>query len=311
MDRFQLHILGCGAATPTRLHHPSAQVLFLRGKAFMIDCGEGAQLQLRRAGINFNKIGDIFISHLHGDHCFGLIGLISTMSLLGRTAPLRIHSHAELESILTPQLRFFCRELSYEVQFLPFSPKGGEIIYEDRSVLVYSLPLIHRIPSTGFLFKEKPRQPNIIKERIAFYDIPLRDIPAIKAGGDFITREGERIPHARLVRPAKASLSYAYCSDTVYNEALIPYLENVDCLYHEATFAQDQADFAAKTMHSTAHDAARLAKAAQVKRLLLGHFSARYDKNEQCLLDEAQKVFPFAELAQENTPYEIGPALTD
>lgn len=269
----------------------------------MIDCGEGAQLQFRKTKLNFNKISDIFISHLHGDHCFGLIGLISTLSLLGRTAPLRIHSHPDLEALIRPQMDYFCRENKFEVQFQPFNPCEYALIYEDRNWEVYTLPLIHRVRSTGFLFKEKPRQPHLIKDKADFYQIPLSQYPAIKAGQDYVTADGEVIPNRFLVREAEAPKSYAYCSDTAFNEALIPYLKGVQLLYHEATFGQDQLAMAEYTRHSTALQAASIAQQAGVERLLIGHYSARYP-DENVLLNEARSIFPATEAAQEGNCYE-------
>ncbi|MBQ9201210.1 MAG: ribonuclease Z [Bacteroidales bacterium] len=304
MDTMKVHILGCGSALPTTRHSLSAQVLELSGKLFLIDCGEAAQLQFRRTRLNFNRISDIFISHLHGDHCFGLPGLISTLSLLGRTAPLRIHAHPDLERLLRPQLGYFCRELGFEVVFQPFSPHSHELIYEDRGLRVYSLPLIHRVPSTGFLFKERPGSAHIVREMTDFYKIPLRELPAIKAGADYVTPEGEVIPHERLTRPAAPPRSYAYCSDTAYNEALIPMIAGVDLLYHEATFARSEEDWAATTQHSTAAQAGKIAAGAGAGRLLIGHFSARYE-DENLLLREAQAVFPQTMLANEGMTVEI------
>lgn len=269
----------------------------------MIDCGEGTQLQFRKTRLNYNQISDVFISHLHGDHCFGLIGLISTLSLLGRTAPLRIHSHSDLEALLRPQMDYFCRENKFEVQFFPFNPREHALIYEDRNWEVYTLPLIHRVASTGFLFKEKPRLPHIIKDKADFYRIPLAQYPAIKAGADFVTSDGEVVPNRFLVREAEAPKSYAYCSDTAYNEKLIPLLKGVQYLYHEATFSDEHSSLAEYTQHSTALQAAQIAQAAGVENLILGHYSARYP-DERVLLDEARAVFPSTFAAQEGDCYE-------
>jgi len=304
MDRFDLHILGCGSALPTRHHLPAVQILNIRDKLFMIDCGEGAQLQFRQTKLNYNKIYDIFISHLHGDHCFGLIGLISTMGMLGRIAPLTIHAHAQLEILMKPQLDFFCKGLPYEVRFSTFNPDKSELIYEDRSIQVYTLPLRHRIPAAGFLFRERDRDRHILKDMIDFYKIPLKLIPGIKAGSDFTTEDGEIIPNQRLTLPPTPSRSYAYCSDTAYSEKLIPLIQGVDLLYHEATFSDSELERAKITMHSTATQAACIAKKANVKRLVLGHYSARY-VNEKGLLHEACLVFPNTVLANEGLLIEI------
>lgn len=269
----------------------------------MIDCGEATQLQFRRTKLNFNKISDVFISHLHGDHCFGLMGLISTLSLLGRTAPLRIHAHPDLESLIRPQMNYFCRENKFEVQFFPFNPREHALIYEDRNWQVFTLPLIHRVSAAGFLFKEKPRPAHIIKEKADFYQVPLAQYPAIKEGADYITSDGEVVPNKFLVRAPEAPKSYAYCSDTAYNEALIPYLKDVQYLYHEATFAHDQLALAEATQHSTALQAAQIAKAAGVEHLLIGHYSARYP-DENLLLNEARSVFSSTGAVQEGDVYE-------
>ena len=304
MTRLELNILGCGSATMTPRHQPSCQVLNVRDNLMMIDCGEGAQLSARIMRIKLMRMNHIFISHLHGDHCFGLPGLISTLSLLGRTAPLRIHAHPDLEKLMRPQLDYFCRELGFEVVFQPFAPNAHELIYEDRSLQVYTLPLIHRVPSTGFLFKERPPQAHILKDMIAFYEIPLREIPAIKAGADYVTPSGEVVPNARLTRPAAAPRSYAYCSDTGYNEALIPLIKGVNLLYHEATFAQSEEEWAATTQHSTAAQAGRIAAQAGVGRMLIGHYSARYP-DENLLLGQARAVFPETWLADEGMVVEV------
>lgn len=304
MDCFQLHILGCGSALPTKHHLLSAQVLNMRGKLFLIDCGEGTQLQIRKVKLNFNNIKDVFISHLHGDHCFGLMGLISTMSLLGRNAPLRIHAHPDLEGILKPQLDYFCREMSYEVQFVPFNPKVSELIYEDRSLQIYSIPLIHRVTSTGFLFKERPRQRHILKEMIDFYQIPLREIPLIKDGADFTTADGEVIPNKYLTKDPAPAKSYAYCSDTAYSEKIIPIIKGVDVLYHEATFGEDQQAMADYTQHSTAKQAATIAQKADVGKLIIGHYSARYP-DENVLLEQAKTIFQNTVLADEEAVFDI------
>ncbi|MDP4278259.1 MAG: ribonuclease Z [Bacteroidota bacterium] len=304
MGQFDLHILGCGSALPTRHHLPSAQVLVVRGKSFMIDCGEGTQLQFRSTRINFNKILDIFISHLHGDHCFGLIGLISTMGMLGRHAPLTIHSMADLEPLLKPQLDYFCKGLPYEVRFQPFDPTKNELIYSDRSLNVYTIPLKHRIQAAGFLFKERENERHILKDMIEFYHIPLKEIPSIKAGNDYLTADGELIPNSRLTVEPTPAKSYAYCSDTAYTESIVPIIKGVDLLYHEATFSDEEMDRAVATCHSTATQAGRIARAANVKKLVIGHFSARY-VDEKLLLKEAKARFDKVELANEGNYFEI------
>lgn len=298
MEKFELDILGCGSATPTTLHNPSSQVLNIRDKLFMIDCGEGTQLQFRRSKLRFGRLNSIFISHLHGDHCFGLIGLISTLGLLGRTGDITIYSVAGLEEVLRPEIDFFCKDSPFQVKIETFDPKKSELIYDDRSVSVTTIPLKHRVPCAGFLFREKQKEAHLIPEMIKFHNVPIRELVNIKKGADFITEEGKVIPNSHLTIPSEPARSYAYCSDTAYNEKIVPIIEGVDLLYHEATFVDEDAARAKTTGHSTASQAAQIAKLANVKKMMIGHFSARYPDN-QILLDEARKVFPNTILANE------------
>ena len=299
MEKFEVNILGCGSALPTTRHFSSSQVVNIREKLFMIDCGEGAQLQLRRSKLKFTRLNHIFISHLHGDHCFGLMGLISTFGLLGRTAQLHIYAHADLEKLLQPQLDFFCKGMTYEVVFHNIDPTQAAVIYEDRSVTVTTIPLRHRIPSCGFLFQEKKTPNHIIRDMIDFYRIPVSQLNKIKNGEDYITEEGVVVPNNRLTTPSAAPRSYAYCSDTLYLKSIIPQIKGADLLFHEATFMNTDDARAKETFHSTALQAAQIAKEAEVKQLVIGHFSARYE-DENLLLKESQAVFPQTILAKEN-----------
>ena len=299
MEKFEVNILGCGSALPTTRHFASSQVVNIREKLFMIDCGEGAQLQLRRSKLKFTRLNHIFISHLHGDHCFGLMGLISTFGLLGRTAQLHIYAHADLEKLLQPQLDFFCKGMTYEVVFHNIDPTQAAVIYEDRSVTVTTIPLRHRIPSCGFLFQEKKTPNHIIRDMIDFYRIPVSQLNKIKNGEDYITEEGVVVPNNRLTTPSAAPRSYAYCSDTLYLKSIIPQIKGADLLFHEATFMSSDDARAKETFHSTAFQAAQIAKEAEVKQLVIGHFSARYE-DENLLLKESQTVFPQTILAKEN-----------
>ena len=299
MEKFEVNILGCGSALPTTRHFSSSQVVNIREKLFMVDCGEGAQLQLRRSKLKFTRLNHIFISHLHGDHCFGLMGLISTFGLLGRTASLHIYAHEELERLLAPQLEFFCKGMTYEVVFHPIDPAKAEVIYDDRSVSVSTIPLKHRIPTCGFLFQEKPTPNHIIRDMVDFYRIPVFELNRIKNGEDYITPEGVVVPNHRLTTPSAAPRSYAYCSDTICQTSIIPQIKGVDLLFHEGTFAQCDAARAKETFHTTAMQAAQIAVEAQVKQLVIGHFSARYE-DEGILLKEAQALFPNTLLAKEN-----------
>lgn len=298
MEKFELHILGCGSALPTTRHFPTSQIVNVRDKLFMIDCGEGAQLQFRKSHLKFSRLNHIFISHLHGDHCFGLLGLISTLNLLGRTAELHIHSPKGLETLLTPMLVFFNRQMTYKVLFHEFDTKEPMQIYEDRSLKVTTIPLRHRMPCCGFLFAEKRRPNHIIREMVDFYQVPVYELNRIKNGADYVTPEGKTVSNNLLTRPSAPSRSYAYCSDTIYLPSIVEQIKGVDLLFHEATFANEDAPRAKETFHTTAAQAAEIARKAEVKKLLIGHFSARYE-DENILLQEASAIFPDTQLAKE------------
>ena len=298
MEKFELHILGCGSALPTTRHFPTSQIVNVRDKLFMIDCGEGAQLQFRKSHLKFSRLNHIFISHLHGDHCFGLLGLISTLNLLGRTAELHIHSPKGLETLLTPMLDFFNRQMTYKILFHEFDTKEPMQIYEDRSLTVTTIPLRHRMPCCGFLFAEKRRPNHIIREMVDFYQVPVYELNRIKNGADYVTAEGKTVSNNLLTRPSAPSRSYAYCSDTIYLPSIVEQIKGVDLLFHEATFANEDAPRAKETFHTTAAQAAEIARKAEVKKLLIGHFSARYE-DENILLQEASAIFPDTQLAKE------------
>lgn len=298
MADFNLHILGCGSALPTTRHTATSQIVDVRDKLYMIDCGEGTQVQMRHARIKFSRLAHIFISHLHGDHCFGLPGLISTLGMLGRTGELVVHGPKEIETYLQTTLDLFCRGLAFNVRFNPVDTQSHSLVMEDRSLSVYSIPLNHRIPTCGFLFAEKPKEAHIIREMTDFYQVPVRWMKDIKQGKDYITPEGEVIPNSRLTRPATPPKRYAYCSDTAYTRTIIPLIEGVDLLYHEATFMESDSIRAKETFHSTARQAATIAHDAQVKRLVIGHYSARYEDLSE-LHKEAQEVFPGTILGNE------------
>lgn len=304
MEKFEVTILGCGSATPSPKHYTSSQVVDIRGKLFMVDCGEGTQIQLRRSRVAFARINHIFISHLHGDHCFGLLGMVSTFGLLGRTAPLFIHAPEQLWSILEKELAFYYPDLEYKVEFLGFDPAKTTVVYDDRSLTVTTFPLKHRIPCAGFLFQEKATSDHLDREAADFYGVPQWDYIRIKEGGDFTTKDGTVIPHSRLTTPADPGRSYAYCCDTAYNPAMIPIIKGVNMMYHDCTYAADDADRAKKHFHSTSVDAARSAMEAGAQCLILGHFSARYS-DESILLNEAAAIFPNTVLAKENLTVSI------
>lgn len=298
MQTFDIHVLGCGSALPTRKHLPSAQVVNLRDKLLLLDCGEGTQLAWRSTGLNWQHINHIFLSHAHGDHVFGLPGLISTMGLLGRTSPLFIHGPSNLQTFIEFMRVHFFADIDYEIHYQAVDTHLYEMIFEDRSMEVWSLPLEHRVPCCGYLIKEKQGLPHIRREMIDHYGIPTWAINRIKAGDDWTTDEGEVIPHSRLTTPPDRVRSYAYCSDTMPVEKMAEWIEGVDLLYHEATYAEAEAALAERYGHSTARQAALVAKAAHAHRLLLGHFSSRY-ADERVLLQEAQEVFPNTLLALE------------
>ena len=304
MTPFRLYILGCGSALPTLRHYATSQVIELRGKQFMIDCGEGTQLQLRRSKINFNKIQAVFISHIHGDHCFGLIGMISTFGLQGRTAPLHVYSPKELEQMLTDQVSLFCPHLSFEVMFHAVDPNVQKVVFEDNSLTVETIPLEHRMPCCGYLFREKNTLPHIRRDMIDYLEIPVSQINNIKMGADWTKEDGTVVPNSELVTPADQPRSYAYCSDTRYIPTLYERLKNVDLLYHESTYGEDNLNRAETYWHSTARQAALVARDAGAKRLLLGHYSSRY-QDENVLLEEARAVFKNTYLTDENDVFDI------
>ena len=301
---FELTILGSNSALPTSDRYPTAQVLNILGRFFLIDCGDGTQIQLRRNKIGFSKIKHIFISHLHGDHYYGLIGLISTLNLLGIKSDIHIYSPSELKNLLQTQLDFIKGGMNVNLIFHPLNFKKPQQIFVDKRVEVISFPLKHSISTCGFLFRELQRQANIKKEMVQDYKIPIAKIKEIKAGADFVTIEGEIIPNEKLTNPATKSRSYAFCTDTAFHEPIVEVIKDVDLLYHEATFPEAMRDFAHKTLHSTTIDAANMAKLVNAKKLLIGHFSARY--NDIKLFEkEARTVFENTEAVKEGKTYQV------
>lgn len=298
METLSVHILGCGSALPTTKHNPSAQALTLRGKVYLVDCGEGTQLQIRRQGLHFGRIHTIFISHLHGDHCFGLPGLLSTLSMLGRTGELHIHGPEGLTEYVDAHRKSFLAECSYDIITHEHDYRKSEVIHEDPSLCVRSLPLSHRIPTMGFLFEERCAARHLDKPAVDFYQVPRCCYPAILLGESYTAQDGSIIPNNRLTKPGRIPRRYAYCSDTEYFPNLIEQVRGVDLLYHEATFGEDLRARLATTAHSTAQEAATIALKAEVKRLLIGHYSSRYT-DVTPLLDEARSVFPNTTAAQE------------
>ena len=276
----------------------------VRDKVLMLDCAEGTQMQLRRCRVRFTKLSHVFITHLHGDHCFGLIGMISTFGLLGRTARLHVHAPQALGPELERQIQFFTHDLDFEVVFHPVDTTVRQVVYDDRSIQVESIPLEHRVPCCGYLIQEKPTLPHIRRDVIDAYGVPLSQVGNIKNGADFVTPDGEVIPNSRLVVPADAPRSYAYISDTRYMPGLASQLKGVNVLYHESTYGDDHLPQSEKYFHSTARQAATVARDAGVGRLLLGHYSSRYE-DERVLLNEAQEVFSNVSLTNEMDVFEL------
>ena len=281
----------------TPRHQPSCQVLNIRDNLMMIDCGEGAQLSVRRMGLKLMRLNHIFISHLHGDHCFGLPGLVSTMALLNRTNSLTIHTFKDGMELFSQMLDYFCRERPFEVHYNVIDTHK-RVIWEDDALTVTTFPLVHRIPAVGFLFCEKPKQRHIIGEEVQRMGVPHYAMNALRQGEDWVTPEGIVIPNDQLTTPADPAISYAYCSDTKFSKRVIKSVEGVDWLYHEATYDDSLRVKAHNRYHSTALEAAIVAREAGVRQLIIGHFSKRYT-DETVLLDEARGVFPATRLANE------------
>lgn len=301
---FELIILGSSSATPIYNRHPTAQVLNIRERFFLIDCGEGTQMQLMKFKVRFNRISHIFISHLHGDHYLGLLGLISTMHLQGRTTDLHIYGQQELMDIIELQLRLSNTILRYNLIFHPVRHFISSMIHEDNDVQVFTIILNHRIPCTGFLFREKPKPRKLIVDKIQEHNIPFAFYQRLKDGADYEDESGKVIKNSELTMAPKPPRSYAFCSDTVYEESIIDEVRGVDLLYHEATFLHDMLERAQVTFHTTARQAGELAKKAGVKKLLIGHFSARY-KDLNPLFDEARSAFPNTQLAVEGNRFNV------
>lgn len=304
MAKFQVHILGCGSALPNLKHNTSAQLVEVHDKMFMVDCGEGTQLQLRKSKVHFCKVAAVFITHMHGDHCFGLMGLVSTFGLLGRTAPLHVYAPKEMQELLDIQIKLFCSTFDYEIIYHPVDTKQQQVIYDDRSLTVTTIPLNHRVPCCGFLFKEKSKLPHINREMIDYYGVPMSQINNIKNGADWQIEDGETIPNSRLTLPADKQLSYAYCSDTKYIPDLYKRIKGVDVLYHEATYMDADEKQAVKYCHSTAKQAATTAKNAEAGMLILGHYSSKYT-DEKALLQEAKSVFENSFLSNEMDVFDV------
>lgn len=299
---FSLTILGSNSATPTSERFSSAQVLRAGHEILLLDCAEGTQIQLRRNKVSMLKINHIFISHLHGDHFFGLIGLLTSLHLLGRRLPVHVYGPAALQSIIDIQLEVSQTTLLYSLEYHMIDPETETVIFENNFITITTIPLVHRIPTCGFLIREKDQPRRIRKDIDLKKLIPLEAFKELQAGADVISRSGEVIANKDVTLSGRPSRSYAYCTDTGYFEALADRVRGVDMLFHEATFMEQEISLARDKQHSTARDAARIAKAAGVKKLIIGHFSARY-KDLSPLLEEAREIFPETELAEDGKTF--------
>lgn len=294
----RLTILGCHSATPRSHGHTSSQYLEINNEGFLIDCGEGSQAQLRKYKIKFSRISRIFISHLHGDHFFGLIGLIATFGLLNRKSELHIHGPKGIREIILMQLKLSGSWVAYPLHFHELDAVDSKLIFENDKIEVHTIPLSHRIYTNGFLFREKPLPRNLNMTAISKYpEIEICDYQNLKNGRDYKMEDGGTIPNAELTFDPPKILQYAYCSDTAYDEKIIPLIKDIDLLYHESTFLEDNKDLAQITKHATALEAATIAKMANVKQLILGHYSSRY-KDTTLFQEEAKIKFTNSVLAE-------------
>lgn len=300
----ELTILGCYAATPRTFTNPTSQVLEINNRLFLIDCGEGTQVQLRKNKIKFSAINHIFISHLHGDHFFGLIGLISTFTLLNRVNPLTVFGPVGVKEIIKLQLRLANSWPQYELNFVELASTESEVIFEDDKVIVSTIPLKHRVYTNGYLFQEKLKERKLNVDKVQEFEIETCYYQNIKNGKDIALDDGRVISNEELTFDPPAPKSYAFCSDTLYQESIIPIIQDVDVLYHESTFLESEVHLAEKTMHSTAKEAARIAKKANCKKLILGHYSTRYE-SIALFKDEAQTIFENVELADDGLTFQL------
>ncbi len=295
-------ILGCASAKPTANRHPSAQIVNVDEQYYLVDAGEGVQKQMFRYGINPLKLRGIFISHLHGDHVFGVFPLISTLGLYGRRTPLKIFAPRPFGEILESHLRYFDPDLSYEVEWVEVDTTAHRIIFENNSLEVWSIPLRHRVPASGYMFREKMPELNVDKFKIERYGLSVKQIVAAKRGEDIALDDGTVIPNAEITYLPRQPKTYAYCSDTNRSAMVARRVKGADLLYHEATYAAAERRQAKERGHSTSVDAAETALVAGAKRLIIGHFSSRY-KEPSVLLDEARAVFPATDIATEGETY--------
>lgn len=302
-----LNILGVGSASPTPKHNPSGQIITYRGAGYMIDCGEGSQRQMMCMGLSPHIIRHVFLSHLHGDHCLGLVPLLSSMGLNQKGGTVTIHTFAEGERIFKEMIDFFCGKPEFNIEFNIIDPYRQQLLVDTKGLTIESFPLYHRVPTVGFIFREKPKPRHIIGSMVEFYNVPVWERNAIKQGADFITSDGTVITNEMLTTSPTPSAGYAYCSDTIFNKRVARRVAGVDVLYHESTYGDDCLHKAAPRGHSTARQAAEIAQLAGAGQLLLGHFSK--SSNEAVMLSQAREVFPSTELAYEGMVKVITPTL--
>ena len=304
MTKFSVLILGNASAAPTLKRNHTSQLINVNEQYYLMDCGEGTQLRLREHQIKIQRINNIFISHLHGDHYLGLIGLIQTMHLLGRKSELTIYCPSDIKEVVDVHMKASESHLNYPIKYKSVNHKVSEVVFEDNKIEVLSIPLKHKIPCSGYLFREKPKPRRINAKAIKRYEVPKYQINKLKIGEDYVAENGEIIENSKLTMDSLPSFSYAFCSDTKYFEEICDVIKGVDLLYHESTFDEEYADRAKKTFHSTAKQAAQIAEKSEAKKLIIGHFSNRYpDLN--VLLKEAKSVFENTELALQGSEFEI------
>jgi ribonuclease Z len=300
----KLTILGCHSATPRENKHTTSQLLEVKGHLFLIDCGEGTQIQLRKTKVKFSRIQHIFISHLHGDHFYGLIGLISTFRLLGRTSPLTIYGPVGIKEIITLQLKHAKSWTSYPLHFHELTLKTSEVIFEDESIRIQTLPLDHRVYTNGFLFSTVSTKRKINVNKLITFNLKPFQFQQLQNGESITLDDGRVLENEVYTIDQEESKKYAYCSDTAYFEPLIPLIKKVDLLYHESTFIETNSELAKKTKHSTAFQAATIASKAMVKKLILGHFSNRYP-DKKIFIEEASKVYENVILAEDLKTFSV------
>lgn len=304
MNAFSVTILGSSSALPTSTRFPTAQLVRINEQLFLVDCGEGTQIQLRKYRVKMGKINHIFISHLHGDHIYGLPGLISSLALYGKKGELHIYAHSDLQPIMEGMMKFMNEITDLKVKYHPLNFKKNAIIFEDKKIRITSFPLKHRIPCCGFLFQELPSELHLDKQALKYFEIPVSQRLNIKNGADLVLADGTLVANRELTLPSCPGRSYAFCTDTLFLTKIVPTIVGVDLLYHEATFAGDLADLAKKTFHTTSVQAAEMAKAANVKKLVIGHFSSRY-KTASSLVEEARSIFPETYEANDGDCFEL------